>query len=94
MRKRIKSCFTKTDYTLNRVAKESFNGKDFIRRNNVVEVRKPAVDIWEENMPGRGKSICIGLAMGAILACSRKSQRANMAAKSGVVEKDLVGLAT
>lgn len=58
----------------------------------MVELRKP-VDIWEASMPGRGKSICIGLVLGAILACSRKSHRANMAAKSGVVEKELVGLA-
>lgn len=54
--------------------------KDFIRKNNVVDMRKPAVDIWEESTSGRGKNMCKNLAVGAILDCLRKSRRASMAA--------------
>lgn len=76
-KKRIKCCLAKRDCTLNKGGQGELSWKDFIRRNNVIEVRKPAVDIWGESMPGRGKSICIGLASGAFMTCLRKSQRAN-----------------
>lgn len=43
-------------------------------------MRKPAVDIWEENTSGRGKNMCKNLALGAILKYFRKSKRASMVA--------------
>lgn len=46
----------------------------------MIDMRKPAVDIWEESTSGRGKNMCKNLAVGAILECLRKSKRASMAA--------------
>lgn len=59
--------------------RESFNRKT-IKINNVAEVKNPAVDIWEERASSRGKNKCKVLAMGAVLASSRKSKKASMVA--------------